>query len=173
MDASSSRFGRGILAVVALVVLASATAQLSISYDRSPVAPLVWFSTAAGDLTGRWVIAPVTGADTPEVFRGEFYWMFIGDIPSRSFVAYLKGTHDHVTDDIVFDGFIVDGYMLGARVEDRGTMVDYAAKNVAGTIQIYPAHGDVGPTVLLHVSAAPTVPLAGAGPDQDCRGACP
>src|SRR5690606_25986087 len=113
--------------------------------------------------TGRWLVSPVTGADTPEVFRGEFYWVFIGDVPSRSFVAYLKGTHDHVTDDIVFDGFIVDGYMLGARVEDRGTMVDYAAKNVAGTIQIFPLHG----------GGTPSFPLAVATPNQDCRGLCP
>lgn len=160
---ATNRLGRSIVAVLALVVLASASAQLSISYDRSPVAPMVWFSVAAGDLSGRWVVTPVTGADTPEVFRGEFYWVFIGEIPSRSFVAYLKGTHDHVTDDIVFDGFIVDGYMLGARVEDRGTMVDYAAKNVAGTIQIFPAHG----------GAVPTDPLAVLPSSQACRGACP
>lgn len=144
MNAATNRFGKCVLALLALAALASAHAQLSVSYDRSPVAPMTWFSAANGDLSGRWVTALVKGMDSPELFHGEFYWMFIGDSPDTSFIAYLKGTHNHRTDEIVFDGFIVDGYMEGARVEDRGTMANYDAKRVTGTIQIFPQGADAG-----------------------------
>ena len=54
-----------------------------------------------------------------------------------------QGEDSHLTDEVVFDGTIVDGYMLGARVEDRGRLSGHSNSTmsitVKGTIQIFPA----------------------------------
>lgn len=156
LNTHRNRLAISALAVIALVALGTkvlpligarapaaeeaALTHATITYDRSPVAEGVFASVATGDLAGRWVVTLVAGVDSPEVFNGELNWTFIGEDPSQSFVALLKGTHNHLTNAIVFDGTIVSGYMLGARVEDRGSLSGHgtAAMKVSGAMRIYP-----------------------------------
>jgi len=57
---------------------------------------------------------------------------------TRSFDAPLTGTLDWQTGNVVMNGVIASGWQAGHQVHETGHLVDAAALEFAGTIQIQP-----------------------------------
>ena len=116
----------------------------------------------------KWVpafptLAGVTGGDVPGTFAGavlsrdpfdngnivqlEARYEVIGQDAARSFVAHIEGKQNNETQEAVFNGTIVEGWLLGARVHvtyDRIAPCPAFGKAVCftGVIRIMPGSGD-------------------------------
>jgi hypothetical protein len=155
-------------AVIGLCLFAAACS----SQPLSPSAP-VGSANALANVSGaapvevtvtKWVpafptLAGVTGGDVPGTFAGavlsrdpfdngnivqlEARYEVIGQDPAHSFVAHIEGKQNNETQEAVFNGTIIEGWMLGAQVHvtyDRIAPCPAFEKAVCftGVIQVMP-----------------------------------
>ena len=94
----------------------------------------------AGDVTGDLRTELTALQITGPIWHVEFNWII--DAGQYSFTAHLKGTLNTLTGQVVMNGTVVDGWLLGAQVHEEGQLVDPNTLRFQGTIQIMPATSD-------------------------------
>jgi hypothetical protein len=130
----------GAAAAITVVPVASAAAPVRLSFEKQAVEQGVWKGTVAGDIRGDLTTRLITLDDSEPVWRVTFDW--IVDAGRKSFTARLSGTLDTTTGAVAMKGRVVEGYLRGAKVRERGRLVDQATSAFEGTIRIKrPGHG--------------------------------
>lgn len=145
VSSSSGRRDRGVaivaraLTVVSIILLAAssaATAQTDLTFEKSSVSESAWVGRVDGDVSGQLVTTLIAIDQSASPMPVEFYWIVLADDPAQSFVARLTGTLDGETGEAKMAGFVVDGYMKGAAVEEAGQLQDADTSTFTGTIVI-------------------------------------
>ena len=126
----------GAVLAALMLVIATASAQVSLTFDKSAVADGVWIGTVAGDVTGRLVTVLIAADQSQPVWDVDFYWIIIADDPARSFVARLEGTLNSETGAVAMRGAVDEGYERGATVTEAGQLQDQATMRFTGTIEL-------------------------------------
>jgi hypothetical protein len=120
---------------------ASATAPLSLTFEKEAVGVGVWEGSVSGDVDGelRTVLTSCTGPKSCSgtIWHVEFDWII--DSGAQSFTAHLRGVLNTRTGAVVMNGTVVDGYLQGAQVHEVGQLVDAATLRFEGSIQVMPA----------------------------------
>jgi hypothetical protein len=62
--------------------------------------------------------------------------------PDRSMTATLDGQFNFITLETVLNGYVVDGWLAGARVHEAGQLVGSDPLTFAGTMTVMPASAD-------------------------------
>ena len=120
---------------------ASASAPLSLMFEKETVAAGVWEGSVLGDIDGG-LTTVLTSCNGPNPCSGpiwhvEFDW--IVDAGAESFTPQNSGTHNNVTGAVVMNGTVVDGFLQGAQVHEEGQLVNAATLRFEGTIRVMPA----------------------------------
>lgn len=134
----------GLLSVgLSFAAPASATAPLSLTFEKEAIEVGVWEGSVSGDVDGdlRTVLTSCTGPNpcSGTVWHVEFDWII--DAGAQSFTAHLRGVLNTRTGAVVMNGTVVDGYLQGARVHEEGHLVDAAIMRFEGSIHVMPATG--------------------------------
>jgi hypothetical protein len=130
------------LLVVASFTASAASAAASsepvrLTFDKSAVAPGIWQGTVDGDVSGSLTTILTDLRIEGPVWHVRFDW--IVSAGGSSFVADLRGTLNTETGAVVMNGTVVDGLLEGARVHERGRLVDPAALRFQSSIRLMPA----------------------------------
>ena len=120
---------------------ASAAAPLNLTFQKESVGAGMWHGTVAGDIDGD-LTSVLTGCTGPNPCSGriwhvEFDWIIAAG--AESFTAHLSGTLDTQTGQVVMNGTVVDGFLLGAQVHEEGQLVNPATLGFEGTIRVMPS----------------------------------
>jgi hypothetical protein len=135
-----------LLLVVATTALPAGAASAAgsnepvrIGFDKSISDPaaFVWTGTVSGDVTGT-LTTRLTALDVSgPIWHVRFDWIINAGV--RSFVADLSGILNTDTGQVVMNGAVVEGWLSGAQVHEKGQLVDPATLHFAGEIQLMPA----------------------------------
>ena len=130
------------LTVVAVLAAGSAAtaraaAPVRVTFDKHAVAQGVWEGTVAGAANGSLTSQLVSLEITGSIWHITVDWIVVDG--ERSFTARTSGTLNTTTGRVVTSGRIVNGWLDGARVQQRGRLVDAAAGQFKGAFRIAPA----------------------------------
>jgi len=138
-----------ILGLIAALTLLAVPAASAASAPSSPhqltftktdlEGDFVWDGSVDGDTVGGLQTRLTAARPAGEILHVEFDWEI--DAGDESFVAHLVGTLNQRTGAVVMNGEVVEGFMLGARVHERGQLTDPGTSEFQGTITILPATG--------------------------------
>jgi hypothetical protein len=125
-----------IAAVGAMTVapIASAAPPLRLEFSKQAVEQGVWKGTVSGDIDGGLTTRAIAVDTSDPVWRVTFDW--IVDAGMQSFTARLSGTLDSVTGAVAMKGRVVEGYLLGAKVREKGQLVDPETLGFQGSITV-------------------------------------
>jgi hypothetical protein len=126
-------------AASAVTVTAAASAKappVQLSFQKQASGTGVWAGTVAGDIDGVLTTRLISLDDHKPVWRVTFDWIVAAG--PQSFTARLHGTLDTTTGAVEMKGRVVEGHLLGAKVLERGRLVDLATSAFEGTIDVYP-----------------------------------
>jgi hypothetical protein len=131
-----------VLAVAGLSAAAAqqagaASAPVQLTFDKSAISAGFWQGTVAGDLSGSLTTVLTELRVAGPVWHVRFDW--IVDAGGSSFVADLRGTLNTETGAVVMNGTVVDGFLEGAQVHEKGRLVDPATLRFQGSIRLMPA----------------------------------
>ena len=120
---------------------ASASAPLRLTFEKEAVAVGMWEGSVSGDVNGD-LTTVLTGCSGPNPCSGriwhvEFDW--IVHAGAESFTAHLRGTLNNQTGTAIMNGTVVDGFLEGAQVHEKGRLVNAATLRFEGTIRVMPA----------------------------------
>jgi hypothetical protein len=121
------------------VAAAPAAAPVNLTFDKAIVDPNgIWQGQVSGDLEGE-LTTVLTGLEVSgPIWRVEFDWILdTGD--EYSFTATLSGILNTDTGQVVMNGVVSDGYLLGAQVHEEGQLMDADTLQFEGLIRIMPA----------------------------------
>jgi hypothetical protein len=125
----------GAVGALAVVPVASAAPPVRLSFEKQATAEQgVWKGTVSGDIRGGLTTRLITLDDSSPVWKVTFDW--IVDAGRKSFTARLHGTLDTTTGAVAMKGRVVNGHLRGAKVRERGQLVDQATSAFEGTIVI-------------------------------------
>lgn len=116
------------------------SAPVYLSFDKILVSQGVWEGSVAGDVTGDLMTELTALQITGPIWHVEFNWII--DAGEHSFTAHLKGTLNTLTGQVIMNGTVVDGWLLGAQVHEEGQLVDPNTLQFQGTIRVMPATSD-------------------------------
>jgi hypothetical protein len=137
-----SILARSAAAFVALVLVGFVSAQgLELTFEKAAVGDTVWTGAVSGDVEGTLTTVLIHADDSQPVWQVDFYWIITADHPARSFIARLDGTLDTERGEVALSGRVVDGYRVGARVEEQAQLVDGERSEFHGTITVLPVAG--------------------------------
>ncbi len=125
---------RGLLVSALLTVVTVASAQVSLTFDKTAVSDRVWIGTVSGDITGTLVTTMIAADRSKPIWDIELYWIILADDPSQSFVARLTGTLNTETGAVAMTGTVDEGFNVGATVEEAGQLQNAETSNFTGTI---------------------------------------
>ncbi|HKE76814.1 MAG TPA: hypothetical protein VKB57_24555 [Acidimicrobiales bacterium] len=123
---------------LALAAPVSASAPVTMAFEKEAVAPGVWQGTVAGDVNGDLTtrLTSCTGC-SGQIWHVEFDWII--DAGAESFTAHLAGILNTRTGKVVMNGTVVAGFLRGAQVHEEGQLVNAATLGFEGTITVLPA----------------------------------
>ena len=124
----------GAVAALVLVPVASAAPPVRLSFEKQAVERGVWKGSVAGDIEGGLTTRMIGFDDSEPVWKVTFDW--IVDAGRKSFTARLSGTLDTTTGAVAMRGRVVEGYLRGAKVRERGQLVDPETSAFEGTIWV-------------------------------------
>lgn len=125
---------RGLLVSALLTVVTVASAQVSLTFDKTAVSDRVWIGTVSGDITGTLVTTMIAADRSKPIWDIELYWIILADDPNQSFVARLTGTLNTETGAVAMTGTVDEGFNVGATVEEAGQLQNAETSNFTGTI---------------------------------------
>ena len=105
-------------------------------------ADFVWHGTVSGDINGDLMTQPTSVDDSQPIWQVEFNFSIDADDPSKDMTIHLKGTLNTNTGQVVMNGEVAEGYLLGAQVHEMGQLVDAEKSCFEGTIRINPRTAD-------------------------------
>jgi hypothetical protein len=116
---------------------AGAAAPLRLTFEKEAVAADRWEGSVSGDVAGDLITVLTRCNCSGRIWHVEFDWII--DAGAKSFTAHLRGTLNTVTGAVVMNGTVVDGFLEGARVHEKGQLVDAATRAFEGTIRVMPS----------------------------------
>jgi hypothetical protein len=124
---------------VSLLFASTATAQaeevIELTFQKSAAAQEGnWEGTVSGDVEGNLRTVLLNADTTDPVWQVEFDWII--ESGDRSFTARMSGTLNTETGAVAMQGEVIEGWMLGAPVQEEGQMVDAETSTFEGTIRI-------------------------------------
>jgi hypothetical protein len=128
------------LVVVLLAVLSVLPLQaqgkgiVNLTFTKSAAEEGVWVGTVAGDVAGNLRTVLLNADTSAPVWRVEFDWII--DAGPQSFTARMSGTLNTKTGAVAMQGKVIEGWMLGARVQEKGQLVDPETSAFEGTIRL-------------------------------------
>jgi hypothetical protein len=124
-------------ALAALLLVGLVSAQgIDLTFEKAAVGDTVWTGRVSGDVDGVLTTVLISADTSASIWQVEFYWIVTADDPARSFIARMTGTLNTETGEVAMSGHVVDGYREGARVEERGQLVDPERSAFEGTITV-------------------------------------
>src|SRR5688572_6218271 len=126
-------------AVGSISLTAGATAKappVHLTFAKQSAGLGVWSGTVAGDIEGALTTRLISLDDHKPVWRVTFDWIVAAG--PESFTARLHGTLDTTTGAVEMKGRVVEGHLLGAKVLERGRLIDLATSAFEGTIDVHP-----------------------------------
>ena len=114
----------------------AAEEPVRLTFDKASVSASVWTGRVDGDVDGELTTVLISADTSSAVWSVDFYWIVTADDPRLSFVARLAGTLDTDTGAVAMRGRVVDGYRVGALVEESGQLYDGERSAFRGTIDI-------------------------------------
>ena len=123
-------------AVVAAPAATSSSAPVRLTFEKVNQGNATWSGSVSGDISGGLTTELKTLRVAGPIWHVTFDWIVSSG--EKSFTARLKGTVNTETGRVVMNGRVVEGYLLGARVAERGQLIN-ANGDAAGTIRIMPA----------------------------------
>ena len=143
-----------LITLACLLPLAGVRAQgdgdVNLTFQKAASGEGTWAGTVDGDVQGNLETVLLTVDNSNPVWDVEFDWII--DAGDRSFTARMAGTLNSETGAVEMDGEVINGWMLGARVHEKGQMVDAETSAFEGVIQLYA--DDMAPE---------TLPVTGGG----------
>ncbi len=117
---------------------ASASAPLTLTFEKAAVGPGVWQGTVSGDVDGSLttVLTDCTGC-SGDIWHVEFDWIITAG--AESFTARLSGILNTQTGAVVMNGTVAEGFLQGAQVHEEGQLVNAASLGFEGTIRVMPS----------------------------------
>jgi hypothetical protein len=115
-------------------------APVYLSFDKTLVGNGIWEGSVTGDVTGNLRTELTSLQVAGPIWLVQFNWII--EAGEYSFTAHLNGTLNTLTGQVVMNGTVVDGWLLGAQVHEEGQLVDPNTLRFQGTIQVMPATGD-------------------------------
>jgi hypothetical protein len=134
-----------VLAACALAAVPQ-PAEASTLEDMSPIhlqfgkqggANGIWNGSVSGDVDGNLTSQLLSLTPAGPIWKVRFAW--IVSAGEQSFTAVLQGTLNTMTGQVVMNGPIVEGWLVGAQVHEEGQLVDPSIGRFQGTINIFPA----------------------------------
>jgi hypothetical protein len=110
---------------------------VKLAFDKSAVAPGIWQGTVSGGVSGDLETRLLAIHMEGPVAYVTFDWIISAG--AKSFTARLGGTLDTETGAVAMRGKVIEGWRLGARVNERGQLVDPALGRFVGAIKVNPA----------------------------------
>lgn len=136
--ASAVPTARVLVVALALSWVALASAQsTTLTFDKAAAADGVWIGTTDGDVRGTLTTVLITADTSTSVWNVAFYWVVTAADPAYSFVARLEGTLDTGSGEVAMRGRVVDGYRVGAAVDETGSLYDADRSAFRGTIVLH------------------------------------
>jgi hypothetical protein len=111
-----------------------------IQFDKQGGINGTWTGTVSGDVEGDLTTQLLSAWQSGPILHVTFAWIVTAG--EQSFVAELKGTLHTLTGQVVMDGTVVEGWLVGAQVHEEGLLVDPNTLRFQGTIQVMPATVD-------------------------------
>lgn len=132
------------MALSAVPASAAATASESDPYvlvfsKSDPDGLFVWTGNVSGDVDGALTTRLTAARQAGSVLHVDFDWEIDDANGARSFVARMTGVLNLETGQVVMNGTVVEGWLEGARVHEKGQLVDPATSTFVGTIRVMPA----------------------------------
>ena len=113
------------------------SAPVLLNFDKTLVGQGVWKGTVSGGVTGNLRTELTSLQVAGPIWLVGFNWII--DAGEYSFTARLNGTLNTLTGQVVMNGTVVEGWLLGAQVHEEGQLVDPNTLRFQGTIQVMPA----------------------------------
>lgn len=110
---------------------------IQIQFDKQGGLNGTWTGTVSGDVEGNLTTQLLSAWWSGPILHVTFAWII--DAGDQSFVAELEGTLHTLTGQVVMNGTVVEGWLVGAQVHEVGQMVDPTTGRFQGTIQVMPA----------------------------------
>lgn len=130
-------------AVAATPASDASSAPVTLTFEKSLVDPAgVWEGTVSGDIEGDLTTVLLEARQTDQILHVRFAWIIDAADDDFDFVAELDGILNLKTGEVVMNGSVVDGYLIGAEVHEEAQLVDSGTLRFVGTIRIMPATGD-------------------------------
>ncbi len=124
-----------IVAVIAAPTATASNAPVRLTFEKVNQFDGTWKGSVAGDIDGGLTTQILSLREAGPIWHVTFDW--IVDAGEKSFTARLKGTVNTETGRVVMNGRVVEGYLDGARVAERGQLIN-ASGDAVGTIRVMP-----------------------------------
>ncbi|MBI1296746.1 hypothetical protein GC175_17460 [bacterium] len=144
---------RSIVVMVVMAVLAifspmSLRAQedgaINLTFAKAAVDEGVWEGTVGGDVEGNLHTVLLSADTSAPIWQVEFDWII--DADDKSFTARMSGTLNTETGAVAMQGEVIEGWLLGAAVQEEGQLVDAETSAFEGTIRVVPSAPEMLPT---------------------------
>jgi hypothetical protein len=122
----------GVLSVLPLQ--AQGSGVINLTFAKSAAEEGIWEGTVAGDVEGNLRTVLLNADTSAPVWRVEFDWII--DAGPQSFTARMSGTLNTKTGAVAMQGKVVEGWMVGAQVQEKGQLVDPETSAFEGTIRL-------------------------------------
>ena len=119
---------------------ANTMSPVRIQFDKQGGINGIWAGTVSGDVEGTLTTQLLSAWQSGPILHVTFAWIISAG--EQSFVAELKGTLNTLTGQVVMNGTVVEGWLVGAQVHEEGQLVDPNTGRFQGTIQVMPATAD-------------------------------
>jgi hypothetical protein len=130
----------GALVAAAVPAANASNAPVQVTFDKHVTDPLafVFEGTTGGDISGTLTSNLVSlNASTGPNLHITFDWNVSAG--PKSFTARTDGIWNTKTGNVVMNGTVIDGYLLGAQVHEEGQLVNPATLEFVGTLRLMPA----------------------------------
>jgi hypothetical protein len=107
---------------------------INLTFAKSATEEGIWEGTVAGDVEGNLRTVLLNADTSAPVWRVEFDWII--EAGEQSFTARMRGTLNTKTGAVAMQGKVIEGWMLGARVQEKGQLVDAETSAFEGTIRL-------------------------------------
>lgn len=125
-----------LVAAIAAPAATASSAPVRLTFEKVNQFDGTWKGSVAGDIEGGLTTRILSLREAGPIWHVTFDW--IVDAGDKSFTARLNGTVNTETGRVVMNGRVVEGYLLGARVAERGQLIN-ANGDAVGTIRLMPA----------------------------------
>ena len=127
---------------MAIFGVGTATAEeipgpLALTFEKTSVKDGVWEGRVSGDTRGRLRTVLRDVEVLGDIWLVKFDWIVKAKDEENRFTARMAGMLNTATGKVAMTGQVIEGYRLGAQVEEEGTLIDADTLSFKGTIEVH------------------------------------